>query len=272
MLGTTIEGEALIRASIFFSVLCAMLVLERLIPRRVAHSLGKPQVLRQLTNIGLTFLNTLTLKALPALSAVFAAHLAASLDWGLHTYLEHAPILTIACTVILLDLAIYFQHRAFHRWPIFWRFHQVHHCDVTLDTTTALRFHPLEILLSMAYKICIVLAIGAPVIAVIVFEILLNAGALFNHANIRIPGRLEPLLRLFIVTPDMHAIHHSTKKCETDSNYGFFFSIWDRIFHSYTDHAALGHDVKIGLEQYSFNKTNSIPKLLILPFKRNNQT
>ena len=174
----------------------------------------------------------------------------------------------IVAAVILLDLTIYGQHVASHKWSILWRFHKVHHADRDIDVTTGTRFHPVEIVLSMFYKCLCVLLIGPAVIAVFIFEMVLNATAMFNHANVKLPSWLDRGIRMILVTPDMHRVHHSIIRRETDSNYGFSLSVWDRIFGTYIARPSAGHDrMTIGLSQYQTSRPSSLAWCLNLPFR-----
>ncbi len=165
-----------------------------------------------------------------------------------------------------LDLAIYFQHRLFHAVPVLWRLHRVHHTDLELDVTTGVRFHPVEMLLSVGFKAGVVAALGPPVLAVILFEVLLNAGSLFSHANLRLPADVDRWLRALLVTPDMHRVHHSADPVETDRNFGFTFSSWDRLFDTYTAQPRMGHDaMTIGVEGFAAQAVLGLPRLLIQP-------
>ncbi len=168
--------------------------------------------------------------------------------------------------MVVLDLAIYFQHRLFHAVPVLWRLHRVHHTDLELDVTTGVRFHPVEMLLSVGFKAGVVAALGPPVLAVILFEVLLNAGSLFSHANLRLPGDVDRWLRALLVTPDMHRVHHSADPVETDRNFGFTFSWWDRLFDTYTVQPRMGHDaMTIGVEGFAAQAVLGLPRLLIQP-------
>ncbi|MBL4599180.1 MAG: sterol desaturase family protein, partial [Rhizobiaceae bacterium] len=170
---------------------------------------------------------------------------------------------------LVLDFAIWFSHLASHKVPIFWRIHRMHHSDIDIDVTTAIRFHPVEIILSMFWKYLIVLALGAPAASVLVFEIVLNGGALFNHANFKLPLSIDKVLRLLIVTPDMHRVHHSIIRKETDSNYGFNLSIWDRMFGTYIDQPSKGHDeMTIGLKEWQDEKPARLDWILMVPFRK----
>jgi sterol desaturase/sphingolipid hydroxylase (fatty acid hydroxylase superfamily) len=189
---------------------------------------------------------------------------------GLWSHLSASLWISVPISVLLFDCLIYWQHRLFHRVPMFWRIHRVHHADPHLDASTGLRFHPLEIALSLAVKIAAVLILGVPVIAILIFEVLLNARSIFNHSNIKLPIKLDKLLRMFIVTQAMHRIHHSQVVRETDSNFGFNLSIWDKLFGSYIDEAKDGDaGIKLGLKEYSSPQTNtSLKALLLMPFRQ----
>jgi len=168
----------------------------------------------------------------------------------------------------VLDAIIYFQHRLFHAVPALWRLHRMHHADLDFDVTTALRFHPVEILLSMVIKLAAVVALGAPPVAVLLFEVLLNASAMFNHANLRLPRWLDAPLRLVLVTPDMHRVHHSAIRVETDSNYGFSLACWDRLFGTYRAEPAAGHDgMTIGLERFREAEELRLDRMLTQPLR-----
>jgi sterol desaturase/sphingolipid hydroxylase (fatty acid hydroxylase superfamily) len=177
--------------------------------------------------------------------------------------------MAIALTLLLLDLAIYVQHVLTHAVPALWRLHRVHHTDLDLDVTTGVRFHPFEILLSVLYKIALVVALGAHPLAVLIFEVLLNGSSLFNHANVRLPAMLERWLRLIWVTPEMHRVHHSVLRRETDSNYGSCLSLWDRLFGTYVAQPQAGHDrMTIGLEAFRTPAEQSLWSLLMQPVRR----
>lgn len=219
-------------------------------------------------NLGLLVVNTVALRLLFPLATVGMAISVNESGWGLLNQVEWLPVIEIILAVVLLDLAIYWQHRMSHVIPVLWRLHRVHHADLDFDCTTALRFHTLEILLSMLYKWLLVLLIGPTVVAVLIFEILLNGMAIFNHANASLPGFLDRYLRWFVVTPDMHRVHHSCIVQETNSNYGFNLSIWDRLFSSYREQPALGHEkMQIGLLEFpDSNQVAHLPSMLMIPF------
>ena len=198
------------------------------------------------------------------------AEIASAQQWGLLNWLECPPALAIMVSLVLLDLAIYAQHVAMHKVAFFWRFHSVHHTDEVFGVTTAVRFHPIEIVASMLYKSLLVVLLGAPAFAVFLIEVILSSAALFNHSNITIHPKVERVLRWFIVTPDMHRIHHSVINKETDSNYGFNLPYWDRIFKTYTAEPKYGaQQMQIGLLQYKAEGISDIVRLLKYPFQNN---
>ena len=205
--------------------------------------------------------------AVPVL-AVAMAEIAAARGWGLLNLVDLPLWLEFVIAVAVLDMLIYAQHVATHKTPILWRLHQVHHADRDIDVTTGARFHPVEIVLSMGYKLLCVIALGPSALAVFVFEVLLNASAMFNHANVRLPLSVDRVMRSVIVTPDMHRVHHSIVRNETDSNYGFFLSIWDRLFGTYIAQPRDGHDgMTIGLKEYQTPKPANLFWCLWLPFR-----
>jgi sterol desaturase/sphingolipid hydroxylase (fatty acid hydroxylase superfamily) len=259
-----LENESLWRISVFAGVLLVMALLEALFPRKV-RVMGRP--MRWFTNLGIVVINTFAMRfVVPVLAMGFAA-MAAQNGWGLLNLFEAPGWIEFVLAVLLLDMAIYWQHVLSHKIPIIWALHKVHHADRDIDTTTGLRFHPVEIILSMGYKIFWVLVLGPSVVAVFVFELLLNACALFNHANVKIPRGVDRFIRLFIVTPDMHRVHHSVIREETNSNYGFNLSVWDRLFGSYIDQPREGHDaMTIGLPQYQTKKPANLLWCLVIPF------
>jgi len=255
------------RLLIFVTVLLLMMVLEHLSPKRVRQSVAR----RWSSNLALAFISVTLSRLLVPVSAVLLAEQAIDNGWGL---MAKSPIpipflLDVALGIILLDLGVYLQHVLSHRIPFLWRIHRVHHTDSDIDVTTALRFHPLEILLSGTYKLLLVLIIGPVALSVIIFEILLNASAMFNHANLHIPKKLDSWLRWLVVTPDMHRVHHSCIERETDSNFGFFIPLWDRLFGTYCEAPEGGHKgMNIGLEEYGQSPTANLGWLLVNPFKR----
>lgn len=260
------EFEPQVRLAAFFGIFISMAVLEFLIPR---WSRRHSRTRRWTTNGAIVLLDSVVVRLIFPAAAVGAAAYAESQGWGVFRLAGFDPLLAGILAFIILDFAVWLEHVVSHKWPILWRIHKVHHADPDLDTTTGLRFHPIEIVISMIWKAAIVLALGAPVVAVLLFEIVLNGAAMFNHGNIRLPKRLDAVLRLAIVTPDMHHIHHSVYQPETDSNYGFNLSLWDRIFGCYVDQPRGGHDGMItGLEEHQDEGPTQILWSLILPFRR----
>ncbi len=261
------QHELLIRLSVFFGLFIVLAGIETFAPRRPLN-LSKSR--RWLTNWGLSFLNTLTLRALAValpLLAVGAASDAQSNGWGLFNFLELPVVLEFVLAILILDFAIWLQHLITHKTPLLWRLHRVHHADPDFDVTTAIRFHPVEIALSMGLKIGLIYLLGPAALAVLVFEILLNGTALFNHANIRLSAKLDRLIRLVLVTPDMHRVHHSVHRDEHDSNYGFCLSIWDRALGTYIAQPRAGHDkMTIGLE-WQDTRPTKLSWSLRLPFR-----
>jgi sterol desaturase/sphingolipid hydroxylase (fatty acid hydroxylase superfamily) len=212
-------------------------------------------------------LGTLLVRLAAPVAAVGAGALAWNKGIGLLPVLDVPMALAIPLSIVLLDLAIYWQHRVFHHVPLLWRLHRMHHADTAFEVSTAIRFHPLEILLSMWIKVVVVLLLGAPAVAVLLFEILLNATALFSHADLRLPEALDRRLRRLLVTPDMHRVHHSVERHETNSNYGFCLSIWDRLFGSYRERPrAEQQRMPIGLEYFRAAADSRVPALLVQPF------
>ncbi len=262
------EYEALIRFGVFLGLFCVFAGVEAFAPRRDRK---QPRQTRWIANWGITILNTLTLRALAfvlPLLAVGAAIDAADQGWGLFNALDWSVWIEVILAILILDFAIWLQHLITHKVPLLWRLHRVHHADVDMDVTTAIRFHPIEIGLSMLLKIGLVYLLGPAAIAVILFEIILNGTAMFNHANIRLPLWMDAMLRRVLVTPDMHRVHHSVHRHEHDSNYGFSLSIWDRLFGTYIAQPAAGHDaMEVGL-QWQDDRPAHLGWSLALPFRR----
>ncbi|GGX73766.1 fatty acid hydroxylase [Litorimonas cladophorae] len=255
--------EAQIRLSIFLGMLILMSAIEAFFP---AKSRTQSRGRRWTTNLGLVVIDTLAIRLLFPVIAVGAALWAESRGWGLLNVLALPLWVKVIAAVIILDMLIYWQHVAFHKIPIFWRLHKVHHADRDLDASSGLRFHPVEIVLSMVLKMAAVVALGAPVVAVIIFEIILNACAIFNHANVRLPRWLERPLRLVIITPALHRIHHSVREVETNSNYGFSVIWWDRLFGSFT--AKPKGILTLGLNEYQDDAPSGLLWSLMTPFRR----
>ncbi|MEP0068811.1 sterol desaturase family protein [Pyruvatibacter sp.] len=261
-----ISNEGAIRLAAFAGLLTLFILAEALWPRR-DRALGRFQ--RWTTNGLMTILNTVALRVAVPVLAVGAAGFAQRMDVGLLNMLDVAQWVTVLAAIILLDAAIYAQHLIFHHVPVLWRIHRVHHVDRDIDVTTALRFHPVEILLSMVIKIALVVALGAPPAAVIIFEVLLNGTAMFNHANLRLPLGFDRALRWLIVTPDMHRVHHSVRVPETNSNFGFNLSLWDRLFGTYKDQPDDGHtSMTIGLSEFQDDRPARLGFSLWLPFSK----
>ena len=252
------------RIVIFAAVFLACAGLEILKPRR---RLTAPKGVRWLNNLAIVALDNLLLRLLMPAMAVGVALAAQARGWGLLNQTELPAAVETVAAVLALDLVIYLQHLMFHAVPLLWRLHMVHHADLDIDVTTALRFHPIEILISMGIKMAAVAVIGPSATAVVLFEAVLNATAMFNHANIHLPEGLDRFLRLLVVTPDMHRVHHSVTIRETNSNFGFNFPWWDRIFGTYRPQPAAGHQgMSIGLSQFRDQKKLGFLHLLALPF------
>lgn len=261
-----LEHEATIRLGFFLGTLLVLAVLERIAPRRVLTT-SKPA--RWFANLGIVTLDTLIVRFLfPVLPAGFAL-LCRQEGWGLLNYLHvpYGPAVLIG--VVLFDLFIYVQHVLFHHLPALWRLHMIHHADLDFDLTTGIRFHPLEIVLSMGIKLGLVYLFGPPAVSVILFEIILNATAMFSHSNLKLPPGLDGALRLLVVTPDMHRVHHSVVIRERNSNFGFNLSLWDRLFGTYRPQPERGHEgMTIGLANFRDPSRLGLAQLLILPFTR----
>ena len=259
--------DAIMRLAIFLGLFAILAGIEHLAPRR-----PRPQKARRwITNWIFVVVDTLTLRIL-AVTLTFAAVLAAAdasaRGWGLLNLVALPSWIELVLVILVMDLAIWVQHVLSHKIPLLWRIHRVHHSDIEFDVTTAIRFHPVEIALSMGFKIGLVYLLGPPAWTVVVFEILLNGSAMFNHANIALPKKLDRVIRSVLVTPDMHRIHHSVHRFEHDSNYGFALSWWDRLFGTYTQSPQDGHKtMKIGLQWQDLRPTRLIWSLA-LPFLR----
>jgi sterol desaturase/sphingolipid hydroxylase (fatty acid hydroxylase superfamily) len=265
MLQALLQNETAIRLTAFFGVLAIVAGAEFLFPRR---RLTVSKLRRWASNLGIVFLNSLFVRLLlPATAAGFAIF-AAQRGWGVFNYFDVPVWAAIIASVVMLDFAIYLQHVMFHAVPALWRLHRMHHADLDFDVTTGARFHPIEILLSMFIKFAVIAVIGAPAVAVIIFEVLLNATSMFNHGNLRLPLAFDRLLRLFVVTPDMHRVHHSIEDYETNSNFGFNLPWWDRLFGTYKPQPDAGHEaMTIGIRDFREPKLASdLPGMLILPF------
>lgn len=265
MSASLLDNEALLRLSVFLGMLGVMALWEAARPRR-ARTL--PRWLRWSNTLALAALGTLLVRLLLPVLAVGLAVWAEAEGWGLLNILAVPGWLAIIASLLLLDLIIYAQHRVFHAVPALWRLHRVHHADTDLDVVTGLRFHPLEIFLSMGIKLAAVAALGAPPVAVLLFEVILNACALFNHANLRLPASVDRTVRWVLVTPDMHRVHHSTRREETDSNFGFSLSWWDRLLGTYRAQPVAGHEaMTLGQDRFRAPRDQWLDRLLLQPWR-----
>jgi sterol desaturase/sphingolipid hydroxylase (fatty acid hydroxylase superfamily) len=259
--------EPLIRLGAFSLVFAVMALWEVAAPFR-HHDLGRAR--RWPGNIGIVVLNTLLVRLLIPAGLVGVAIYAEGQHRGLFNAWPVSAWLAIPIVVVVLDLAIYAQHVVFHQVPALWRLHRMHHADLELDVSTGARFHPIEIIISLLLKMVVVVALGAPALAVLIFEVLLNATSMFNHANIRLPARLEPIVRLLVVTPDMHRVHHSVLSHETNSNYGFNLALWDRLFGTYRTESEAGQEgITFGVEAIRDPREQRLDRMLIQPFSGN---
>jgi len=261
-----LEHEASIRLSFFLGVFTIMAIWEVMVPKR---ALTVSKTIRWVNNLGLVFFNTLILRLLFPTAAVGVAVFAQEHGWGLLNYYQLPLIVAVMFAVIGMDFIIYLQHVMVHAVPALWRLHRVHHADQDYDVTTGARFHTLEIILSMLIKFATIVVLGAPVVAVVIFEVVLNALAMFNHANVGLPKFIDELLRWIIVTPDMHRVHHSVEDDETNSNFGFNLTWWDRLFGTYREQPRAGHlGMTIGIHHFrDIKQTNWISGMLLLPFQ-----
>ena len=260
-----IDHEVLIRLGFFFGVFIIMALWEVVAPRR---KLIVSKMMRWSNNLALVFLNSFILRVLFPTAAVGMAVFAEEEGWGIYNYYEVSFSIMVISSIVILDAMIYLQHVMVHAVPVLWRLHRVHHADPDFDVTTGARFHPLEIILSMLIKFAVIIVLGPPVLAVIIFEILLNATAMFNHSNIRLNTTVDKLLRMFIVTPDMHRVHHSVEADETNSNFGFNLPWWDYLFGTYKAQPRAGHEnMTIGIEDYNqVKQVTWLSGILTLPF------
>ena len=256
----------LVRLSTFAGLFAVFAVWELLAPRRTQHH---SRSVRWLNNLAIMVLNGLIVRLGIPLAAVGTAIVAQDQNLGLLNLVTLPAWFAMVVAILALDLILYLQHLVFHHVDFLWRLHRMHHADLEVDVTTGLRFHPIEIVLSMAIKMAAVLVLGAPVVAVIAFEVLLNASSLFNHANIRIPDRVDRIMRYFIVTPDMHRVHHSVVRQETDSNFGFNVPWWDYLFGTYRASPQAGHiGMKVGIEYFRTQRDLWLDHLLLQPFRK----
>jgi len=258
------RNELLIRLGSFFGILVIMFLWELIAPRRPLTTL---KITRWFSNLGLVLIDSIAVRLVFPTALAGVALLAQQRGWGVFNLFELFSLLKIIFSVLILDLAIYLQHVMFHSAPLFWRLHMVHHSDMDIDVTTGVRFHPIEIILSMGIKMIVVILIGAPPVSVLIFEIILNGTSMFNHGNVRYSQQIDSFLRLLVVTPEMHRVHHSTVRWETNSNLGFNFPWWDRLFGTYRDQPTKGHlEMTIGLDQYKEPQKLTLPWLIVLPF------
>ena len=266
MVGWLTENEASIRLTVFLSVFAIMALWEILLPRR-KPGVSKPR--RWLGNLAIVVLNSIILRFVFPAAAVGAALFTASQGWGVFNYLDWPFWIEVVAAMLILDLVVYLQHVMIHVVPIFWRLHRMHHSDLDFDVTTGVRFHPVEILLSMCIKFVVIFALGPAVVAVLLFEILLNATSMFNHSNVRLPLSVDRWLRLIVVTPDMHRVHHSAHYNETNSNFGFNFPWWDRWMGTYIDQPTDGHQkMVIGLSEFrNTRECSDLTGMLAIPMK-----
>ena len=260
-----LNNEIAIRLIFFFGIFAVMAIWEIILPKR---TLILPKMVRWANNLGLVVFNTLILRLIVPTAAVGVATFVDKNGWGILNYYDLPPAMAIIITLIAMDFIIYLQHVMAHAIPLFWRLHRVHHADLDYDVTTGARFHTIEIILSMLIKFATIIVLGAPVVAVILFEIMLNAMAMFNHGNVGLPRQLDNILRWFIVTPDMHRIHHSIQVDETNSNFGFNLSCWDRVLGTYRHEPRGGEgNMRIGIQNLIDPKQVMwMTGMLILPF------
>lgn len=260
-----LNHEPTIRLGAFFSIFAVMALWELAAPRR---ALTVSKRLRWFSNLGVVVLNTVLARLILPMAPVVFATLAMKNGWGVFNLLDWNGWLELALAVIVMDFAIWLQHVMVHAIPLLWRLHRMHHADLDFDVTTGARFHPIEIILSLGIKFAVIALIGASPVAVLVFEVLLNATAMFNHSNVKLPLGLDAVLRLFVVTPDMHRVHHSIHVNETNSNFGFNLPWWDRLLGTYTAQPQDGHEaMTIGLNQFRKARDERLDQMLIQPFR-----
>ncbi len=266
LMDAVLSGEPLIRLGVFAAVLAGLMAWEFLAPRREL-TVGRGR--RWPSNVGVVVVDTVLLRILFPTAAVGLALVAEAKGFGLFNLVAVPDWLAILIAIVLLDFVIWAQHLLFHRVPLLWRLHRMHHADLDIDVTTGIRFHPVEILLSMVIKLGTVALLGAPALAVMLFEVLLNAMSMFNHSNVRMPAGVDRLLRRFLVTPDMHRVHHSIVASETHSNFGFNLPWWDHLFGTYRAQPAAGHEaMTIGLTQFRDPAELRLDRMLVQPLRR----
>jgi sterol desaturase/sphingolipid hydroxylase (fatty acid hydroxylase superfamily) len=259
------NNELPIRLGFFFGIFGMMALWEIIAPRR---ALQTSKAVRWVNNLGLVFFNSFVLRLLFPAAAVGMAAFASEQGWGLFNYIEAPFWVAVLASVLVMDFIIWLQHVMVHAVPVLWRLHRVHHADLDFDVTTGARFHTLEILLSMLIKFAVILLLGPPLLAVVIFEVVLNATAMFNHSNVRLPEAVDRLLRLIVVTPDMHRVHHSVEDDETNSNFGFNLPWWDRLLGTYRAQPRAGHEaMTIGIRTFREDRWCSwLPGMLVIPF------
>jgi sterol desaturase/sphingolipid hydroxylase (fatty acid hydroxylase superfamily) len=259
------SNEVPIRLGFFFGLFGVMALWEVLAPRR---ALQTSKAVRWTNNLGLVFFNSFVLRLVFPAAAVGMAVFASEQGWGLFNYIDAPFLMAVVVSVVVMDFFIWLQHVMVHAVPVLWRLHRVHHADLDFDVTTGARFHPIEILLSMLIKFAVIMLLGPPMLAVVIFEVVLNATAMFNHSNVRLPLNIDRFLRLFVVTPDMHRVHHSVEDDETNSNFGFNLPWWDRLFGTYRAQPRAGHQaMTIGIRTFREDKWCSwLPGMLAIPF------
>jgi sterol desaturase/sphingolipid hydroxylase (fatty acid hydroxylase superfamily) len=259
-------NEKVIRMSFFFGILIMMALWEVFAPRR---ALTISKAVRWVNNLGLVFFNSFLLRVIFPAAAVGMAAFTSANGWGIFNYYEVPFWVAVVASVVVMDFIIYLQHVMVHAVPALWRLHRMHHADLDFDVTTGARFHPLEIILSMLIKFATIAVLGPPVLAVVIFEVVLNATAMFNHGNVRLPSGLDRVLRWIVVTPDMHRVHHSVEDDEANSNFGFNLPWWDRLLGTYRDQPRGGHEgMTIGIHKYRKPKQVAwFPGMMMLPFK-----
>ncbi len=260
-----LNGWVQLRVAIFVGIFLLLTLGEFFFPKRAKANV--PQKTRWISNLSIVLFDNFLMRLILPLFAIEMAMLAKNWNWGIFNLYETPYWINVILTIIILDLIIYLQHVMFHAVPLFWRLHRMHHADLDFDVTTGIRFHPIEVILSMGIKIGTVALIGASPIGVLIFEILLNATSMFSHSNLNLPISIDRVLRCVIVTPDMHRVHHSIKEHETNTNFGFSFSFWDRIFGTYLNQPSEGHlKMTIGIKDFRHPKYLRLDWLLLIPF------
>ena len=261
-----LQYETYIRLAASGGILAAIVLWELAAPRRRQPA---DRRLRWPGNLGVVFVDALLVRIVFPITAIGLALFAEARGWGLFNLMLIPRWVAVIASAVLLDLVIYFQHVLFHATPVLWRLHRMHHADLAFDVTTGVRFHPIEIVLSMTIKLATVAALGAPALGVLIFEVLLNGTSMFNHGNIRMPASVDRILRWIVVTPDMHRVHHSANPPETNSNFGFNLPWWDRLFGTYRPQPSAGHEkMVIGIEQFRDLRESRLDRMLLQPFRQ----